>query len=126
MHATAGAFTGIILDERGDTMASAAAGALGAFVAETFTYMCKPKKPTFQSIKAKEEELGRSLSEIVFKELYHAEMKIYDTSFIRFIAFCLPTSILIFTDSVVVAFQSSTVFNPPSRITPNKASSATS
>ena len=72
LHAGLGAATGAIMaGEKG-----AVAGAMGAFVAETFADAFSPEKP-MEKIKDLEAEKGRKLTAQEFTQYYDAELKVY-------------------------------------------------
>ncbi len=72
LHAGLGATTGAIMaKEKG-----ALAGAMGAFVAETFAEMLSPDKP-MQKMKALQAEKGRPLTAQEFTDYYQAELQAY-------------------------------------------------
>ena len=73
-HAFLGGMSGAILNP--DLKQGIIAGAMGAFVAETFADISQPDKPN-DKIKALEKERGRRLTKEEHQELYAAELKAY-------------------------------------------------
>lgn len=74
-HALVGGLGGAMTGD--DPGRGAAAGAMGAFVAETVADMFAPEKPTFEKIKEEERKRGKTLTPAEFKDFYDGEMRNY-------------------------------------------------